>query len=134
MIDTSLRSPRPVTGKEALRFLTAAAVNTALGLLAFSLPLMLGLPPYICLGFSILVAAVWNFYSYRFAFRAQKSPARYARFIFAFSLLYAANALLFLTLEPLVGHFVVRQLIAAILLAPFMFFLLKNWVYVGTRG
>jgi putative flippase GtrA len=91
---TNKQVETPLLAGQALRFLVAGLVNTGFGYIAYVFFLALSVPPVIALGMATAIGALFNYFSTGLFVFKHRTLDRLPRFLTAYTVIYAINALL----------------------------------------
>ncbi|HET7547099.1 MAG TPA: GtrA family protein [Usitatibacter sp.] len=120
------------TPMEFVRFLAVGLGNTVFGYAVFALLVLAGVAPMPALVLTYVAGIVFNFFTTRrFVFRAAGGLARFARFVAAYAVVYAANVGLYRLAEAAGAGPLAAQAVCLPIVAVFSFLLFKLAVFRG---
>lgn len=116
-------------GWQGLKFLFTGVLNTVFGYAIYFLGLTAGLLPEVALAIATVLGAVFNYFSTGRIVFAYNSLDRLPRFIAAYAVVYALNALLLRGLITLFGHPAIIQAMLLPLMAAASFVIFRQFVF-----
>ena len=113
------------TPETFLRFIAVGVANTAFGYAVYAIAVLMGAPPQIALVLQFLLGALWNYQMHARLVFAVEGWGRLPKYIGAYLLIYAVNAvalrlLLAQDMPPLLAQLVLLPLVV-----------LASWFHIG---
>ena len=127
----SFSGARSLINTRMLKFLGTGLLNTIFGYAIYALLVFVNVPALFALLTATVVGVVFNYFSFgRLVFRGHSGRLVFARFVMAYVVIYAANALL---LNALTNEISLNAYVAQAICVPpsvlLSWLLMNHWVY-----